>query len=135
VRLPVVIRKSFCLFLLLASPLVLASPALAQTSPGFALRFHGNGFSARDLDRVKIRIDNPPGPPADVGATDFTLEFWMKALAVENTAGPITCGANANWILGNIVFDRNRFNQDREYGLSIAGGRVVFGLRGDGTGS
>ena len=133
-RLPVVIRKSFCLFLLLASPLVLASPALAQTSPGFALRFHGNGFSARDLDRVKIRIDNPPGPPADVGATDFTLEFWMKALAVENTAGPITCGANANWILGNIVFDRNRFNQDREYGLSIAGGRVVFGLRGDGTG-
>ena len=74
-RLPVVIRKRCWLFLLLASPLVLASAALAQTSPGFALRFHGNGFSAPDLDRVKIRIDNPPGPPADVGATDFTLEF------------------------------------------------------------
>ena len=133
-RLPVVIRKRCWLFLLLASPLVLASAALAQTSPGFALRFHGNGFSAPDLDRVKIRIDNPPGPPADVGASDFTLEFWMKALAAENVAGATTCGANANWILGNIVFDRNRFNQDREYGLSIAGGRVVFGLRGDGTG-
>src|SRR5438874_8632401 len=57
----------------------------------------------------------------------------MKALAAENVAGSITCGANANWILGNIVFDRNRFNQDREYGLSIGGGRVVGGLRGDGT--
>jgi hypothetical protein len=128
------VHKSFGLLLLLAGAALLASPALAQTGPGFSLRFYGNGFNARDLDRVKIRIDNPPGPPADVGATDFTLEFWLRARAAENTAGPTTCGVNQNWILGNIVIDRNRFSQDREYGLSIAGGRLVFGLRGDGTG-
>jgi concanavalin A-like lectin/glucanase superfamily protein len=103
-------------------------------SGGYALRFHGNGVNAPDADRVKIRIDNPPGPPADVGATDFTLEFWMKAAAAENGAAAVTCGPNINWIYGNIVFDRDRFNRDRKFGLSIAGGRFVFGVSGDGTG-
>ncbi len=105
---------------------------------GFSLRFYGHGVAAPDLDRVKIQIDDPtntnPGPPADVGATDFTLEFWMKASAAENTAGAVICGNNTNWISGNIVFDRDRFNQDRKYGLSIAGGSFVFGVSGNGTG-
>ncbi len=103
---------------------------------GYALRFHGNGVN--DIDRVKIQIDDPattaPGPPADVGATDFTLEFWLRALAAENPAPAVACGANNNWIFGNIVVDRDRFNQDRAFGLSIAGGRVVFGVDGQGTG-
>jgi hypothetical protein len=107
--------------------------------PSYSLRFYGNGVTAPDLDRVKIQIDDPantnPGPPADVGATDFTLEFWMKANAAENTAGAIICGANNNWINGNIVFDRDRFNQDRKFGLSIGGGSFAFGVTGNGTGS
>src|SRR5438309_3228144 len=100
---------------------------------GYALRFHGNGVN--DIDRVKIQIDDPattaPGPPADVGATDFTLEFWVRALAVENRAPAVACGANNNWIFGNIVVDRDRFNQGRAFGLSIAGGVMVFGVLGD----
>jgi hypothetical protein len=58
----------------------------------------------------------------------------MKASASENTAGGQTCGANINWIYGNIVFDRDCYNQDRKYGLSIAGGKFVFGVTGAGTG-
>jgi len=46
----------------------------------------------------------------------------------------VTCGFNIDWIFGNIVIDRDRFNQDRKYGVSIAGGEVVFGVSGDGTG-
>jgi hypothetical protein len=103
---------------------------------GFALRFFGNGVN--DIDRVKIRIDDPatatPGPPADVGATDFTLEFWLKGSAAENPAAAVACGANTNWIFGNVVVDRDRFNQDRKFGVSLAGGRVVFGVSGAGTG-
>jgi hypothetical protein len=110
----------------------------AQGSTGYALRVYGHGDTAPDQDRVKIMIDDPtnanPGPPADVGATDFTLEFWMKGSAAENTAGAVSCGSNVNWIYGNIVFDRDRFNQDRKFGLSIAGGTFVFGVTGDGTG-
>jgi hypothetical protein len=56
--------------------------ALAHTQ-GYSLRFYGNGTG--DIDRVKIRIDDPtnnlPGPPADIGATDFTIEFWVKGNA------------------------------------------------------
>lgn len=104
-----------------------------------SLRFFGHGVTAPGLDRVKIRIDDPslpsdPSPPVDVGATDFTIEFWMKAAAADNIAGAVTCGPNIEWINGNIVIDRDRFNQDRKYGVSIAGGEVVFGVSGDGTG-
>jgi hypothetical protein len=100
-----------------------------------SLRFFGNGVN--DIDRVKVRIDNPadanPGPPADVGATDFTIEFWMRA-ASGNDAGTVSCGANVDWILGNVIIDRDRFAQDRKFGISMAGGRIVFGVSGAGTG-
>jgi hypothetical protein len=116
----------------------LSSALTISISPGgCSLRFRGNGVG--DIDRVKIRIDDPstpnPDPPANVGATNFTLEFWMRAAAAENTAGPQICGANINWINGNIVFDRDRFNQDRKFGLSIVGGRFIFGVSGNGTGN
>jgi hypothetical protein len=104
----------------------------------YALRFYGHGVSAPDLDRVKIRVDDPntndPGPPADIGATDFTLEFWVRGSTTENSAPAISCGNNVNWIYGNILFDRDRFNQDRKFGLSFGNGRLVFGVSGDGTG-
>ncbi|NWF99781.1 MAG: PQQ-dependent sugar dehydrogenase [Thermoanaerobaculaceae bacterium] len=118
----------------LLAALALALPAVA--SGGTSLRFFGNGTN--DIDRVKIPIDDPatslPGPPADVGATDFTIEFWLKGAAADNTAAAVSCGANVNWIYGNIVLDRDRYNQDRKFGLSLAAGRVVFGVSGDGTG-
>jgi hypothetical protein len=113
-------------------------PTSHAQSNGYSLRFYGHGVNAPDLDRVKIRVDDPtnnnPGPPVDVGATDFTLEFWMKANATDNPAPAVSCGVNVNWITGNIVFDRDRYNQDRKFGLSIAGGVFVFGVSGNGTG-
>jgi murein DD-endopeptidase MepM/ murein hydrolase activator NlpD len=101
-----------------------------------SLRFYGN--NTNDIDRVKVQIDDPdngnPGPPADIGAADFTLEWWMKAMPGENGAGAISCGANYNWIYGNTIFDRDRYNQVRTYGVSMADGRIAFGLTGNGTG-
>lgn len=96
-----------------------------------SLRFFGNGVG--DIDRVKIRIDDPtnalPGPPADVGVGDFTIELWLRSEEDANPAGAVACGANYNWIYGNIVLDRDRFNQARAFGISLADGRVVFGTR------
>jgi hypothetical protein len=112
-----------------------ARPALGPAA-GTSLRFFGNGVN--DIDRVKIPIDDPAnalsGPPADVGATDFTIEFWMRAFASENSAAAVGGGANIDWIYGNILLDRDRYNQDRKFGVSIAGGVVAFGVSGDGTG-
>jgi hypothetical protein len=105
-----------------------AAPSLATS-----LRFFGNGVD--DIDRVKIRIDQPrdsnPGPPADIGESDFTIEFWMKALATDNPAPAYQCGSTYNWIFGNIIIDRDRFQQPRAFGISLGNGRVGFGVVSD----
>jgi hypothetical protein len=123
-------------------PLVMG-PLVSWTRPNniatanYALRIFGTGSG--DIDRVKIRIHDPDSvpfagtmPPVNVGATDFTIEFWMRAEVEDNTASAVTCGSNNNWINGNIVIDRDRFGQGRNYGLSIAGGSFVFGVMDSG---
>ncbi len=120
----------------LTGVLFAASDAFGVSSLRF--RSHGSG----DVDRVRVQIDDPansnPGPPADVGATDFTIEFWMRASAADNPSPsePLSCGAlpGAAWRAGRVVVDRDRFQLDRKFGVSIAGGTVVFGVSGDGTG-
>jgi len=93
---------------------------------GFSLRFHGNGYG--DLDRVKIPIDGP-ARPADVGAADFTIEWWMKALPGENGSSACSPGADT-WINGNIIFDRDVYGSGDygDYGISLAGGVIAFGV-------
>ena len=88
---------------------------------------------------VFLPVDDPsnalPGPPVDVGASDdFTIDLWVRALPGDNGAGAITCGANDNWRLGNILLDRRRTG-GAGFGVSIAGGRVAFGVTGPGQGS
>ncbi|MCX6071770.1 MAG: dockerin type I domain-containing protein [Chloroflexi bacterium] len=99
---------------------------------GHSLRYYGNGYG--DLDRVKVAIDDPtttePGPPSDVGSTDFTLEWWMKVTPGENPAALPACGADDSWRLGNVLIDRDRFNQNGDYGVSLGGGRIAFGVTG-----
>jgi murein DD-endopeptidase MepM/ murein hydrolase activator NlpD len=101
-----------------------------------SLRFYGNGASG--IDRVKIQIDDPannnPGPPADVGGGDFTIEWWMKSDPLIDTAGAVACGANNNWVHGNTILDRSRMNNDNDFGVSMAGGHLAFGVGGAGTG-
>src|SRR5262249_60100318 len=75
---------------------LLPGPAAATS-----LRFYGNGENG--IDRVKIQIDAPPAP-ADVGTTDFTLEWWMRAKPGENASDDVLCDANDGWIYGNILF-------------------------------
>ncbi len=102
--------------------LLLSGPASATS-----LRFFGNGTG--DIDRVKIKIDGP-AVPADVGATDFTLEWWMRAAPDDNASEDVSCGSVDGWINGNILFDRDVFGDgDRgDYGVSLTGGRLAFGV-------
>ncbi len=110
---------------------------IAAAPPGnYAIRLHGTGRD--DIDRVKIRVDDVsdarPGPPADIGATDFTIEFWLRADSGANQTRAVECGANVAWINGNVLLDRDRYGQDRKFGLSLAGGLPVFGVSGAGSG-
>lgn len=114
----------------------LVTDAPVPTGFGKALRFRGNGTN--DQDRVKVRIDQPGQTsgtwPADVGATDFTIEWWMKGALAENAAKAVSCGNVLGWINGNIIVDRDRYNGDRKLGVSIGAGKVAFGVTGAATG-
>ncbi len=110
---------------LIAAVFLSAETVGAQTAGG-SLRFFGNGVG--DIDRVKIRIDAPE-VPADIGAGDFTLEFWMKAAPGENTASGCAAG-EIGWITGNIIFDRDIYgNGDYgDFGLSLFESGLSFGV-------
>ncbi len=98
-----------------------------------SMRFFGNGTG--DIDRLKIKMyDLSIGPPVNVGKTDFTIEWWMKANASANNTGAVSCGASDAWRDGNILLDRDRYDQDSDYGVSLAGGRIVFGVGGNPSG-
>ena len=100
---------------------------------GYSLRFYGNGYG--DLDRVKIRLD-APARPADIGDTNITLEWWMKALPGENTSAACTPGSDT-WRTGNILVDRDVFGAGDygDYGVSLAGGKVAFGVNNGTSGT
>ncbi len=119
------------LLILAVGILLLAFPRLA---PATSLRFHGNGTGG--IDRVKIRIDGP-ATPADIGSGDFTLEWWMRALPGENASNAVACNTNDGWIHGNIVFDRDVFDDGEhgDYGVSLTGGRVAFGVSAGAAGN
>ncbi|MDL1895246.1 LamG domain-containing protein [Anaerolineae bacterium CFX7] len=113
---------SIALFALL---ILTASRAHAAPNANYSLRFYGNGVN--DIDRVKIRLD-APARPVDVGGS-FTLEFWLKANAGENTA-QVSCDVNDGWITGNIIFDRDVYGAGDygDYGIALTEGRIAFGV-------
>jgi hypothetical protein len=118
------------LILTLLLTLIPAHPGRAQGD--FSLRFYGAGRDG--VDRVVIPLDAPPRP-VDVG-DDFTIEFWLKALPGENAAPPCTPGGDT-WINGNIVFDRDVYfaGDYGDYGISLAGGRLAFGVNNGAEGT
>ncbi|MCE7918203.1 MAG: hypothetical protein DPW21_12260 [Anaerolineae bacterium] len=101
-----------------------AAPAQAA-SLGYSLRFRGHGTGG--IDRVKIKID-APAVPADAGG-NFTIEFWIKASLADN-ASPACVAGRDNWIKGNIIVDRDVYGRGDygDFGISIANGRVAFGV-------
>lgn len=115
-------------------------PAHAQGPPASlrALRFFGTGVGPPgQQDRARIRIDdNLPGSasqPCDVGAGSFTIDFWVRGTLADNPSLPSPGPGDAEffdfrWIDGNIVVDRDIWGaSERDWGISIAGGRIRFG--------
>lgn len=99
--------------------------ACASAAQAGSLRFLGAG--APDADRVEIRLD-APARPVDVGS-DFTVEFFLRALPGSN---PVTVACNAvndRWIFGNLLIDRDVFGagDHGDWGVSLMQGRIAFG--------
>jgi hypothetical protein len=68
----------------------------------------------------------------NVGATDFTLEFWIKGSKTDNPSTPCTAGAIGKdaWTAGAVVIDRDVLGDGDfgEYGVALFGGQVAFGV-------
>jgi uncharacterized repeat protein (TIGR01451 family) len=120
-------RAVHILFILLTT-ITLVTPLWAA---GSSLRFFGNGTG--DIDRVKIQIS--PQVPADIGASDFTIEFWMKANPGDNNSGNCVNGSDG-WMNGNIIFDRDVLGNGDfgEYGISLFNNGIAFGVNNGATG-
>lgn len=122
--------------LLAALGCALCGSAAAQVSKS-ALHFFGTGTGQQDRARIQID-DDTAGPdasaPCDVGAAGFTLEFWVRGSLAGNptsNAGGDVLIHGADWRAGNIVLDRDILGEnEREFGVSIAGGFVRFGTGG-----
>jgi hypothetical protein len=113
-------------------------PSPPPAAQNFSLRFFGTG--ANDVDRVKIPLLNANATEraVNIGATDLTLEFWIKGARADNptaacTTGPI--GRDA-WINGAIVIDRDVFGDGDfgDYGIALFAGQVAFGVSRAGSG-
>ncbi len=109
----------------------IGAPPPPPPATNFALRFFGTG--ANDVDRVKIALEaGGVSRPVNIGATDFTIEFWIKGNVADNNTPVCTVGALAQdaWINGNIVIDRDVFGDGDfgDYGIALLGGRVAFGV-------
>lgn len=105
--------------------LVVTFPRPAPAATGsYSLRFYGSGV--HDIDRVKIALE---GRSVNVGAGDFTIELWLRALPGENAA-PACAAEDRAWIYGNILIDRDVFDSGDygDYGIALRGGRLVFGV-------
>jgi glucose/arabinose dehydrogenase len=110
------------------------APLRAQDSTA-GLRFHGTGTGYQD--RVGIPIDDDaPGAdasaPCDVGAASFTIDFWLRGTLADNPSanagGDVLLSADA-WITGHTIVDRDIWGPSaRDFGISIAGGHVRFGV-------
>lgn len=107
-------------------------PGPPPATTNLAMRFFGTGTG--DIDRVKIPLLNANTTErlVNVGATDFTLELWIKGNKLDNPAAPCTTGAVGKdfWANGVIVVDRDVLGDGDfgDYGIAVFAGRVAFGV-------
>lgn len=119
--------------LLLPLALLIASASAAAAG---SIRFFGYGVAAPTFDRATVALD-APARPADLGASDFTIEFWLRALPGDN-GSTTACHPSADaWIVGNILLDRDIWGPGDfgDFGLSLMDGKIAFGVHNGSAGA
>ena len=95
-----------------------------------SIQFNGNSAdTGSDLtDRVRVRVAETNNP-ANIGAGDFTTQFWVCMLPGSNNNGnTIVTGAGNAWTGSHIIKDHDvKGSSAGGFGYGFAGGYPVFG--------
>jgi hypothetical protein len=108
-----------------------------------SMQFFGtSNFASSEAsgDRVRFLIQRAsvmaPVPTANIGATDTTIDFWLKGAASDNATGNPDCTGGSGWIGGHIVIDQDIAGKSNQgipaasWGISLNGQRLAYGVRG-----
>jgi hypothetical protein len=110
-----------------------------------SMRFFGTSNYASSAvagDRVRVFIGGSPSPSANIGATDTTIEFWLKGNAADNSTSAPTCGSSGpfagsdGWIPGHIIIDQDLAGSSSQgiasadWGISLGANTIAYGVRG-----
>ena len=103
------------------------TPITAGAYTDLALYFTGTPPTA--AGHLKLDLDAPPRL-ADLGATDFTLEFWLRTAPEANTAPLPPCPQANAWLAGNVIFDRDIYGAGDygDWGIALGGNRIIWGV-------
>lgn len=109
--------------------------ALSFAAIDYGLRFYGNDFGTgtTNIDRVQIPLEVTGTPTAvDVGAADFTYEFWLRCAYADNASSGIGDARESN-----IFFDRDIWGDPAGHVIGVTRDGVdlvvCFGLAGAGS--
>ena len=111
---------------------LLSFPGLASAT---SLRFLGNGAGR---DRPGQDPDRRPGQAGRRGLDGLHPRVVdAGATTGENDSEAVACDTNDGWITGNILFDRDVFGDGDhgDYGVSLTGGRIAFGVSAGSAGN
>lgn len=114
------------------APDVSNNPPPPPSATNRSMQFFGTGVN--DIDRVKVALLNANSTPrpVNIGATDFTIEFWIKGTVANNPTPSCAAGrlANGAWLDGAVVLDRDVLGDGDfgEFGISLFGGQIAFGV-------
>lgn len=114
------------------APDVSNNPPPPPSATNRSMQFFGTGVN--DIDRVKIPLlnANATARPVNIGATDFTIEFWIKGTVGNNPTPSCAAGrlGNGAWLNGAVVIDRDVLGDGDfgEFGIALLGGQVAFGV-------
>lgn len=114
------------------------TPPPPPSATNLSMRFFGTGAG---IDRVKIGVAaGGTSRPVNVGATDFTIEFFIKGALASNPSPACVTGLQAKdaWLNGVVVLDRDVLGDGDfgDFGIALFNGQIMVGVsRGAGGAS
>jgi hypothetical protein len=98
-------------------------------APYQSVRTFATSYTEGEFDRAKILANSSTALGSFWATGEGTLELFMQPISGNTAASVATGSGQYTWIWGNIIVDRDRYNQLPGWGLSLTDGRVTFGLK------